>query len=399
MPADASARWTSLDDLRAASQKAWHKGSLLRELLLPTEAHPRRRALKHPSATELRDEYTAARGWAAALYAGLSGLAVETATVGRTTVGANSVPAAVVFETAQDEIDFIGKRRQAGRFLGLAAQLADLEPALQQWAAKRPIALLELDTAALTAAKVALWLRDHPQPGIYLRQLSLPGVHTKFIENHRRTIDEMVSVLRPAAVPGGDAADPAGPVPGARFAARHGFLSAPELVRFRMLDPHLPLLGAARDLTVTAAAFATLNLPVRTVIVTENQVNFLALPERPGTLALFGGGYGFSSLSEAGWLRDCEVLYWGDLDTHGFRILDQLRSNHPHVRSVMMDLETLLAHKEFWGTETKPSRAVLTRLSPDEAEVYAALGNHTYGTAVRLEQEHIQWEWARDRLT
>ena len=66
-----------------------------------------------------------------------------------------------------------------------------------------------------------------------------------------------------------------------------------------MLDPEVPLLGDARDLTVTAAAFGTLSLPVTTVIVTENLVNFLALPERPGTLAIYGGGYGFSSLRDA----------------------------------------------------------------------------------------------------
>ena len=107
--------------------------------------------------------------------------------------------------------------------------------------------------------------------------------------------------------------------------------------------------GGARDITVTAEAFSTLQLPVHTVIATENQVNFLALPERPGTLALYGAGYGFSSLRDAAWLRDCEVLYWGDIDTHGFRILDQLRAVHPHVESVLMDEETLLAHRDAWG--------------------------------------------------
>ena len=106
--------------------------------------------------------------------------------------------------------------------------------------------------------------------------------------------------------------DGAGRTPAARFARRHGFLHPPELVRFRILDPAIPLLGGARDITVTAEAFSTLQLPVHTVIVTENLVNFLALPERPGTLALYGGGYGFSSLRDAAWLRDCEVLYWGD---------------------------------------------------------------------------------------
>ena len=192
--------------------------------------------------------------------------------------------------------------------------------------------------------------------------------------------------------------DGAGRTPAARFARRHGFLHPPELVRFRILDPAIPALGGARDITVTAEAFSTLQLPVHTVIATENQVNFLALPERPGTLALYGAGYGFSSLRDAAWLRECEVLYWGDIDTHGFRILDQLRAVHPHVESVLMDEETLLAHRDAWGSEPSPSRAALTRLTAEESALYEALGNDTYGSAVRLEQELIRWDWALERL-
>jgi hypothetical protein len=183
--------------------------------------------------------------------------------------------------------------------------------------------------------------------------------------------------------------DGAGRTPAARFARRHGFLHPPELVRFRILDPEIPALGGARDITVTAEAFSTLRLPVHTVIATENQVNFLALPERPGTLALYGAGYGFSSLRDAAWLRECEVLYWGDIDTHGFRILDQLRAVHPHVASVLMDKETLLAHREAWGAEPSPSRAALTRLTSEERALYESLGDDTYGPSVRLEQELI----------
>jgi hypothetical protein len=192
--------------------------------------------------------------------------------------------------------------------------------------------------------------------------------------------------------------NPIAHTPAARFAERHGFLHPPELVRFRLLDPDIPLLGDARDIMVTAEAFSTLRLPITSVIVTENLVNFLALPDRPRSLALFGAGYGFSALRDAEWLRDCEVLYWGDLDTHGFRILDQLRSVHPHVSSVLMDEATLLAHREAWSVEVSPARAQLGRLTAEEAEVYESLGNNRYGSGVRLEQELIRWDWALERI-
>lgn len=419
--ADGPKKWTSVADLSGLSLKAWNTGALLRELLEPTGVYPRRRSLKRPTAGELLSDYAAARSWAAELSNTAGAYRLETVDVGRNTIGSNRLPAAAVFDTAEDEIAFAGKTRDAARFRELVAGLSELDPsagaALRSWALKRPLQLLDLRESALTAARVALWLRDNASPGIYLRQLGLPGVHTKFIEAHRRVIDEMATLLRagsadpqpdpvnvePLVAEAADVADTAlvgsmARTPAARFAMRHGFLHPPELVRFRLLDPAMKVLGGARDITVTAEAFSTLQLPVHTVIATENQVNFLALPDRPGTLALYGGGYGFSSLRDAAWLRDCEVLYWGDLDTHGFRILDQLRAVHPHVASVLMDKETLLAHRDAWGREPSPSRAALTRLTAEEAVLYEALGNDSYGPGVRLEQELIRWDWALERL-
>lgn len=403
--------WTTLAGLRSLSSAAWERGQLVREALEPTEAYPRRRALKRPSATELRGDYAAAREWAAELFASAGTYTLETVDVGRTTIGSNQLPAAAVFARVEDEAAFVGKTRELARFRSLAGELAALDPGLRTWALKRPLQLLALGEAALTAARVALWLRENPGPGMYVRQLSLRGVHTKFLETHRRVIDEMVAGLEATSLeddlPGagvtedGDEAllvSTVARTPAARFAERHGFLHPPELVRFRLLDPAIPLLGDARDVMVTAEAFRSLRLPVESVIATENLVNYLSLPDRPRSLALFGAGYGFSSLRDAAWLEDCEVLYWGDLDTHGFRILDQLRAVHPHVSSVLMDEATLLAHRDAWGEETSPSRALLTRLTAREAEVYEALGNNRFGNGVRLEQELIRWDWALERI-
>lgn len=401
--------WTSVADLRTQSLKAWNSGALLREVLEPTEMYPRRRILKRPTAAQLLSDYAAVRKWAAELSAGSGAYALETVEAGRRTVGSNLIPAAAVFASVEDEIAFIGKAREAAQFRALATDLAALDPRFTDWASRRPLKLLELGEDALDAGRVALWLRDNPSPGIYVRQLVLPGVHTKFVERNRQVIDQLLAGVErvPAAEAvdvGDDTVEPAGEdvalddgagrTPAARFAQRHGFLHPPELVRFRVLDPELELLGGARDITVTAEAFSSLRLPVHTVIATENQVNFLALPEQPGTLALYGGGYGFSSLRDAAWLRSCKVLYWGDIDTHGFRILDQLRAIHPHVESVLMDEATLLAHRDVWGSEPTPSPAVLARLEPAETALYEALGDDTFGSSVRLEQELISWDWA-----
>jgi hypothetical protein len=69
------------------------------------------------------------------------------------------------------------------------------------------------------------------------------------------------------------------------------------------------------------------------------------------------------------------------------------------VKSVLMDEETLLAHRDAWVTEPSPSTAILTKLTARETALYKALGNDTYGSSVRLEQERINWDWALERLT
>jgi len=133
------------------------------------------------------------------------------------------------------------------------------------------------------------------------------------------------------------------------------------------------------------------------VLVTENKVNFLTLPEAPGTMALFGGGYAIELLDRVEWLRRTPLHYWGDLDTHGFAILDHLRSRLPHTRSFLMDRETLMAHREQWCDEPPESRCTreLAALAPDERALYDDLRCDRLGLRVRLEQERVGYDRVR----
>jgi len=98
-----------------------------------------------------------------------------------------------------------------------------------------------------------------------------------------------------------------------------------------------------------ADSFIRLQPAVSRVFITENEINFLAFPAVADSLLVFGAGYGFDGLAQAGWLARCQVYYWGDIDTHGFAILDQLRTHIPHARSLLMDRATLLAFEDQWG--------------------------------------------------
>ena len=86
------------------------------------------------------------------------------------------------------------------------------------------------------------------------------------------------------------------------FEPRYGLASKPSQVRFRILDGRLAIQGLT-DLAVPAREFASLDLPVERVFITENEINGLAFPGVPGSLVIFGLGYGLDRLSEVRWLH------------------------------------------------------------------------------------------------
>jgi hypothetical protein len=181
------------------------------------------------------------------------------------------------------------------------------------------------------------------------------------------------------------------------FARRYGFRDKPERVRLRVLDPAhalLPGFGEA-DITLDAQSFARLQPSVSQVFITENEINFLAFPPVEESLLLFGAGYGFDVLAQAHWLAHCRIYYWGDIDTHGFAILDQLRARLPHVRSILMDRTTLLAFEAHWGVEQKPTLRDLHRLNAEEGALYDELRDNRIRPNLRLEQERVGFGWVQ----
>jgi hypothetical protein len=98
-------------------------------------------------------------------------------------------------------------------------------------------------------------------------------------------------------------------------------------------------------------------------------------------------------------MRDrCQLLYWGDIDTRGFVILDQLHGYFPSATSFLMDLETLTAHRPHWGEQPEPARRDLSRLTTEEAAVYDDLRFDRHQPRLRREQERVGFGWLNERL-
>jgi len=302
--------------------------------------------------------------------------------------GSNEVPVAAVFPTEEDGLRFIGRQKEAERAEGWAKLIVARHPALHHWVVRRPMAvLLHADDWDRLLA-VLDWFVANPRPGLYMRQLDIPGVDTKFIEARRGILAELLDVVLPE-----DAIDRSA-VGVAQFNRRYGLRTEPPAIRFRFLDPKLYIQGMS-DIAVPPEQFAALRPPVERVFITENRINGLAFPDVPRSLVVFGLGYGLDRLADIDWLHHVDVWYWGDIDTHGFGILNRLRAGLPHARSFLMDRETLEAHRDLWVTEPADKRydGEPTRLTEDEYALFSDLRHDRLGERVRLEQERIRYGW------
>ena len=393
--------WTTPADLRRQVQRYWDSGRLLAagftsdtkaEPLFPLELR-----LRGPDTRALSERFEEVRQWIRELERELEGesrYAIEWREINHRLLGRNRVPARIVVPGEREALELIGKTDDAARFRSLAAVTLRKLPELGGWLARRPLVALQNAADWERILAVLLWFRGHPRSGLYLRQLDIAGVDTKFIEVRKPLLAELLDIVLPAEALTLSAAGAAGQ---RNFEARYGLASKPPQVRFRILDGRLAIQGLT-DLAVPAREFAALDLPVERVFITENEINGLAFPAVPGSLVIFGLGYGLDRLSEVRWLHRRALHYWGDIDTYGFHILDRLRVRFPDAQSFLMDRETLLEHAPLWVRESNAYDGELPRLNAAERALYDDLRHNGLGERVRLEQERIPYGWLQRAL-
>ncbi|MFA7479606.1 MAG: Wadjet anti-phage system protein JetD domain-containing protein [Vulcanimicrobiota bacterium] len=376
--------WTTPTDLRKKLERWWESGKLLKAEFSP-ELFPLKIKLQGPTTRQLGSDFGKVSDWIKHLETG--GVPLSYQEVRHRVIGSNQVPTHAVFGTLDAVAEFLKKRRELALFRELLALTRERRPEFLDWIAERPNRVLALAEDWTNLLSMVQWMEKNPRPEVYLRQVDLSGIDTKFLEKHKKTLTRLLRLLR-TTLPQGSPT----------FEAEFGFRERPARVRFRLLDssPHYP--PGLTDLTLTVGEFAHLDPGLRRAFIVENEVNFLAFPALPHSLVIFGSGYEVGALKLLEWLGGYELYYWGDLDTHGFAILNRLRAHFPQAVSLLMDRETLEAHRRSWVMEPQPTSADLERLSEEEQELYQALILNRFGERVRLEQELIGYRWVLRRL-
>ncbi|HWH30604.1 MAG TPA: Wadjet anti-phage system protein JetD domain-containing protein [Mycobacteriales bacterium] len=376
--------WTTPADLQAKVRRRWSDGTLLSAWADDRDFPGFDLPLRGPSPAEIGDDLDAVRRWIAELEAGSRGgerYELVQVAVGGRHVGRNRIPGRARLTTYD----------QAWRLLGVTAQVAALrrvlelsagEPAVRAWVAAQPLRALAVAEEWEQVLAAYRWLDGARGSGRWLREITAPGVDTKFVERHRPVLARLLGV------DGGTEA----------FGRALGLRARPESLRLRFDAPTLGLPDPLSEATFRVEELAALPVKVRRAVIVENEVTYLTVPVPAGGVVVWGKGFEAGRAGGLPWLRDAEVHYWGDLDTHGFAILHRLRAWLPQTTSLLMDRATLLEHRDRWVREPSPTAARLDRLAPDEAELYADLVSDRWGDAVRLEQERVDWAWAQARL-
>ncbi len=391
--------WSRVDDLIAVLRRRWESGRYLSAHLASAEWTPVLLPISAPKTGELLDRLDQITVWLERFErdsrdsAGRDRFAIEYRTLGGRAVGCNRVPARIRIDTFDDLCALLDTAKDTRTLEAVVLMTRNRLPELVPWVIAHPLAALASAPVWAEVLATVEWITAHDAPHLYVRQIDVERVDTKFVEANRNLLGDLLTIVLPperidATLPRND------------FAGRYRFRRKPSYTRLRLLartDSALFTPGIT-ELTVRTDELARLPPPARRVFIIENEVSYLAFPQVPTGIAIFGGGFGIDIVKAIDWLDDVEVIYWGDIDTHGLVMLSRLRARFPHVQSMLMDHATLTAHRAHWVTEPMPTDQPLLHLTEPEADVYRDLIEDRYGTRVRLEQERVRFSLVRGAL-
>ncbi|MEO6718854.1 MAG: Wadjet anti-phage system protein JetD domain-containing protein [Ferruginibacter sp.] len=298
--------------------------------------------------------------------------------------GSHSLPQSITFESLEDYVAFIGKKKEWYSFVESNNLIQTQLPQLKEWVINNPLVVIENKHKWINLIQVCKYFLLNPRPNLYIRQLPI-DLHTKFIEHNEVVIRSLLDFLIPDSIQN---------IYERSFSKRYSLKYDQPTVRIRILDEQLKL-GTLTDLSLPLSDFEQLNFNCEHVVLTENKMTFLALPNLKSTMAVWsGGGFMISYLRNVQWLHEKKITYWGDLDSHGFVMLHQMRTYFPQTESAMMDMETFELFKgEGLVPGEKTNATNLNTLTEKEIEVFNFLKSNNF----RLEQEKIRQDYA-DRL-
>ncbi|MCC6975103.1 MAG: hypothetical protein IT322_13955 [Anaerolineae bacterium] len=317
-----------------------------------------------------------------------AGYTLEYETINTRTFSTQTSPRRVIIPSLEDYLTLVRKRTVFAHFVADVGNIRQKFSALEDWIYAHPQDVIANHGKWDDLLAVCDYFLNNPRPNLYIRELPIP-VHTKFIEQNDRILRHLLDILLSPEAINNDSSE---------FKQRFGLKDKPALIRLRLLEGQLDWQYGIQidDISLTVNQvdhLLTYHVKPKHVIIVENLINFLTLPKVPNCVGLFGGGFAVHLLRDVDWLLHCHVIYWGDMDAHGFEILSDLRGIFPHTMSLMMDQETFTTY--YQGGKGVGSRSERFEHLTDEE---AKLAQRVVELGLRLEQEHIPQSYAIIRI-
>jgi len=303
-----------------------------------------------------------------------AGYRIEYITIRTQRHGSQTLPQKFIFDTIEDVVEITKKRTEFDHFCTDIALIRDQLPQLESWLPNHIPLIIKHHGIWSNIVQVCRYWLDHPSDTAqFSREIALP-LPTKFIERHETLLRKIYEAL------GGNLT----------------LLSDEPIVRIRFLGGQFAKMTGLNldDMTLPLSQAARLEFHHQTILVIENKTTFLTVPAKGNWITLWGSGYDVERLSELNWLKNCHILYWGDLDAHGFEILNRARHYLPDIKSILMDKQTFEAHSSWVIAGTPAPIKELSLLTQIERDLYQYLAR----TNQRLEQERIGRDWVLNHL-
>ena len=316
-------------------------------------------------------------------------------------LGVQTIPLKIILNSPVDAVYWIGEADAWSRAVERFKTLVQRWPALIDVLPRYYSVLANSDDANfLRIVGMLSWICANPASGLYPRQIPVAGVDSKWLESNKGLVSELVSAIRGTCHRGRGPRFPSGTkeqgITGRDFFKVCGLKPQPQLIRMRILDPEIrSLFSSLGDICTPWEEAANLGIRPTHIFIVENLQTGLAFEDLPGSIVIMALGYGVDVLGNIPWLHRARCIYWGDIDTHGFAILNRARTYLPSMESVLMDESTLLAYRDLWVQEKEQSASSeLPLLTKSEQALFLSLKNNSFGQHVRLEQERICWDTA-----
>lgn len=288
---------------------------------------------------------------------------------------------AIVFDTEDDLLQFIGKTHELDHFKHNCTQIKET-PELTFWCAAHVREVVKYQAVWPRLLAVVRFFQENPQPGLPVRLLPIKEVDTKFIEQYNAILCQLLDVVLPQYV-----IDTSHKI----LSKRYGLPEQAPLIECAWNDPTLIAhYGGFTRLAFPVDQLGQIPLAASRILVVENRNSMLQILQQPFTdgIVIFGGGYGVALLKNCLWLLQKKLYYWGDLDAHGLAILSRFRDFFPNTQALMMDEATFDAYSHAWVAGKLYQGEAPANLSAEERQLFDRLNSKL----LRLEQERVMYK-------